>query len=151
MCTIDDFKHLKLDSEHSRILRNELAMWHKIYLPCGDYPIDIGAGNGETAQFYLNHGAKAVLSIEPDSDILRENFGNDPRITIWDFPVTFIKSDCEGGEKNATFEIHFPYRVRILKRSFPYHGAIVRIEEDWGRPARRFLRLICAKLLPLIW
>lgn len=151
MCNLNDFKHLKLDSYHRQILENELDLWHEIYLPCGKRVVDIGAGNGETAQFFLNHGAESVICVEPDSYLLTLNFDSNPKVTIWPFAVDFIKSDCEGGEKNLTAEIHFPYRVRILKRDFPYHGAIIRIEEYWGRPLHRLLRLIISKLGPLIW
>lgn len=155
MCTLEDFKHLKLDSEHSKMLKNELDLWHKVYLPCGEYPIDIGAGNGETAQFFLNHGAKKVICIEPDPALLLENFEDDPRVTVWPYATTFQKSDCEGGEKNATTEVHFPYRVKILQRSFPYHGAIIRIEEDWGGPfhkiARKFVARALNPVLARIW
>lgn len=153
MCSLDSFKHLKLDRYHRDILEGELKMWHTTYLPCGTHVVDIGAGNGETAQFFLNHGAEHVLCVEPDDELLKSNFGTDPRVTIWPFPMTFLKSDCEGGEKNATIETHFPYRVRVLQDGFPFpsRGATIRIEEYWGSPIRKLFRLVAVKVLRRAW
>ena len=108
MCEIADFKHLRLDESHKAILEGELETWHRCYLPIGKVVLDIGAGNGETAQFYLNHGAEKVICVEPDAKLLRENFGEDPRVVIIPLAVDSIKSDCEGAEKNMVIETHFP-------------------------------------------
>ena len=117
MCELEDFKHLELDDEHKNILENELRDWHEWYLPVGDNVLDIGAGNGETAQFYLNHGAKKIICIEPKSELLTKNFGNDNRVIIVPYRVDNIKSDCEGGEKNMIVETHFPFYIEQLKNS----------------------------------
>src|SRR5437867_10380800 len=68
MCTPDNYKHLWLEpTHHARYVdphdkNYELDLWHKWYLPPdgveGKIVVDMGAGCGETAQFYLLHGAK---------------------------------------------------------------------------------------------
>src|SRR6266487_1224904 len=116
MCELKDFEHLRLDRYHSTILEDELEFWHRAYLPCGDVVLDVGAGNGETAQFYLNHGAKHVVCVEPDIALLLENFGRDSRITIVECAVDTIKADCEGGEVNIVVETHFPFEVGELRK-----------------------------------
>src|SRR5205823_2373511 len=75
--------------------------------------VDMGAGCGETAQFYLLHGAKHVIAIESEPRFvwfLRHNFGKDNRVTIVEAHVDHVKLDIEGGEKNMIVETHFvPY------------------------------------------
>jgi hypothetical protein len=118
MCSLKDFEHLKLDEAHRMILIAELEIWHEWYLPCGiECQLDIGAGNGETAQFYLNHGCKHVISIEPDADLLYANFGRDPRVTIIPIAIDGIKIDGEGCERNMSLEIHFPFKLEFARQS----------------------------------
>ncbi len=120
MCRLSDFDGLKLDDAHRYTLERELDDWHRNYLPVGKIVLDIGAGNGETAQFYLSHGAEHVICIEPNADLLYQNFGSDPRITIVPLRVDSIKSDCEGGERNMVIETHFPFYLKLCKaRSLP--------------------------------
>lgn len=113
MCQLRDFDNLVMDSEHRGMLRAELRAWHRSYLPptslVGKTVLDIGAGNGETAQFFLNHGAEHVISIEPYAGKLMTNFGKDSRVTIIPRFVNHIKSDCEGGERYMAIETHFPF------------------------------------------
>jgi len=99
-------------------------MWHLYYLPhkslAGKTVLDLGAGCGETAQFYLNHGASRVVCIEPESkslEYLRKNFGKDPRVVIVSDFIDHIKMDIEGAEEGMIFEAHFPVRVRKLSGS----------------------------------
>jgi hypothetical protein len=101
-----------MDEQHRYVLERELDDWHRNYLPIGRVVLDIGAGNGETAQFYLNHGAEHVICIEPDANLLYENFGSDSRVTIVPMAVNSIKSDCEGGEMNMVIETHFPFYLK---------------------------------------
>jgi hypothetical protein len=115
MCRIGDFEHLRLDGDHRSILENELDGWHRNYLPVGKSVLDIGAGDGETCQFYLNHGAEHVICIEPDASRLFQNFGKDDRVTILPFAVDTIKSDCEEGERRMVFETHFPFYLKACK------------------------------------
>src|SRR5689334_6249284 len=118
MCKLEDFDHLVLDQNHRHILETELDLWHRNY-PTGKYVLDIGAGNGETCQFFLNHGAKRVICIEPDAGLLIQNFAGDPRVTIVPFRVDAIKSDCEGGERNMAIETHFPFFLKYLPMDSP--------------------------------
>jgi hypothetical protein len=114
MCTLDDFRHLKLDAIHRDILVGELELWHRVYLPIGNIVLDVGAGNGETAQFYLNHGAKKIICIESDAGLLCENFAHDPRIMIVPFGIDSIKVDAEGCEENMIIETHFPSKFKAV-------------------------------------
>ena len=117
MCNPSDYDNLQMDNEHRSYITNELELWHRVYLPPdgvrGKEVLDLGAGCGETAQFYLLHGAKRVISVECDPsclEMLRRNFGNDSRVTIVASKIGHVKMDIEGGEKNMILETHFlPY------------------------------------------
>ena len=146
MCDLKDFQHLKLDSWHKAILKNELEHWHRWYLPVKGTVLDIGAGNGETAQFYLNHGASHVVCIEPETDYLYLNFGKDPRITIIPLAIDSIKIDAEGVERNMVVETHFPVRFRLLNKIMATQIRIWKLEEDWGSVFRKALRKIAVRL-----
>jgi hypothetical protein len=120
MCELKDFEHLKLDPYHRGVLERELGKWHKTYLPLKrniETVLDVGAGNGETAQFYLNHGAKTVICVEPDAKLLSENFANDPRIVIVPHAPDFIKLDGEGCERDMVFETHFLAWLKAIDRT----------------------------------
>jgi SAM-dependent methyltransferase len=113
-----------LDDYHRYVLERELSMWHLYYLPReplqGRTVLDLGAGCGETAQFFLNHGAGKVVCVEPESkclEYLRKNFGNDPRVEIVSDFIDHIKIDIEGAEEGMVFEAHFPVKVRKLSGS----------------------------------
>ena len=108
MCKLSDF-NLSIISPWSEWQRTELESWHGLYLPTGDNVIDIGAGCGESAQFFLNHGAKTVVCVENHPTALQHlhrNFDNDPRVTIVPFRVDTIKVDCDGCEENMMVETH---------------------------------------------
>ena len=119
MCTLKDFESLELDPYHADLVRKELEMWHVQYLPCGRRVLDIGAGCGETALFYLKHGAEEVVCIEGDSKalaMLQRNFGNDRRVRIIPFMIEHIKIDIDGAEEGMLVETHFPHEFRHLWR-----------------------------------
>jgi predicted rRNA methylase YqxC with S4 and FtsJ domains len=128
VCSLTDFSHLALAEPSLLILKEELDVWHRAYLPIGRTVLDLGAGCGETAQFYLNHGAERVICVESNPSfltLLRQNFGNDPRITIIDANIDSIKCDIEGSEKNMIIETHFP---AYLERQYAFkHQATVNI------------------------
>jgi cyclopropane fatty-acyl-phospholipid synthase-like methyltransferase len=127
MCNLNDFDHLKLDPAHREMVSSELDSWHEWYLPVGNTVLDVGAGNGETAQFYLNHGARKIIGIEGDktsADIMRHNFPNrkvllvdmdDVDILVIRAKIDSIKSDCEGAERNMVVETHFPFYLQHLQ------------------------------------
>src|SRR5437867_8291799 len=103
MCKIEDYEHLELDKSHRTTLEQELDGWHTWYLPIGDTVLDLGAGCGETAYFYLRHGARRVVCIESDPaalTLLERNFGNDDRVTIIGAHIDSIKVDIEGSERS---------------------------------------------------
>jgi len=90
--------------------------WTEYYLPrfplAGKTVLDVGAGCGETAYFYLIHGAKKVICTEPNirrSNLIRENARrNDWNVEVVRQPFEvemmesyefdFMKMDCEGCE-----------------------------------------------------
>lgn len=111
MCKRSDFETLRLDEIHRAIVMRELDMWHEKYLPCGKNVLDIGAGCGETALFYLNHGAERVVCIEGDNKALTHlhwNFSNDPRVKIVPLLIDHIKIDVDGAEEGMLLETHSP-------------------------------------------
>jgi hypothetical protein len=119
MCTLEDFSQLALTEHHRATLENELELWHRYYLPVGPTVLDVGAGCGETALFYLKHGALRVVCIEGDEkalELLAKNFAHDDRVTIVPAVVDSIKIDIEGGEENLVLESHFPPRFQSLKK-----------------------------------
>ena len=109
MCQISDYEVLDLDTEHWNYVKNELELWHRFYLPVGETVLDLGAGCGETAYFYLQHGAKKVIAVEAEHrkiEKLQKNFGNDPRVTIIEAHVDSFKIDVDGDELGSTIETH---------------------------------------------
>ena len=74
---------IKLLSGYRQMFLSEYTKWKKWYLPPdhrkgikGQVVLDVGAGCGETAYFFLKNGASKVISIEPDKkafEILSEN------------------------------------------------------------------------------
>jgi hypothetical protein len=151
MCEYSDFANLKLDPPHRKILKDELKQWHRVYLPkdgADGTVLDVGAGNGETAQFFLNHGAEHVICVEPYTDLLVQNFGRDSRVTIVPKAVNLIKVDCEGGERNMVIEVHFQYRWLKLREGV--NLKTIRLEEYWGNPARKAVVKGVLKLMSLM-
>ncbi len=114
MCTLGDFDSIELDDVHRSLVQTELEMWHEQYLPCGKKILDIGAGCGETALFYLKHGAEKVVCVEGDPEALRilhRNFDNEPRVIIVPLMLDHIKIDVDGAEEGMLIETHFPAPV----------------------------------------
>ena len=143
MCSLKDYEQIVICQEHMQGVTQELENWHKYLLPrMGRNQLDIGAGCGETAFFYLNHGAERVICVEGNKaclENLRSNFGNHHRVTIIPHFVENIKVDIDGGEKNMIIETHFPYRMRRLQALNRYTSLNI-LEEYWGNPLRKLLR-----------
>jgi 2-polyprenyl-3-methyl-5-hydroxy-6-metoxy-1,4-benzoquinol methylase len=61
---------LVLDRHHAGVMLAEVMAWTAWYLPrfnlAGKTVLDIGAGCGETAAFYFDHGAEKVVAVELD-------------------------------------------------------------------------------------
>ena|SRR3972149_8422349 len=127
MCTIQDYDKLKLTPLHRKFVETELDLWHKYYIPPegveGKTILDLGAGCGETALFYLLHGAKKVICVESDKDcisLLAKNYMTNPilgnhNIQIIQSHIDFIKIDIEGSEKDMVIESHFMPYLKHLK------------------------------------
>ncbi|MDE1834966.1 MAG: hypothetical protein KGH64_06555 [Candidatus Micrarchaeota archaeon] len=116
MCTIEDYKILNLSKDFGWYkLSTELKEWHSVYLTDKETILDIGAGEGETALFYVLHGAKKVICIEGDkknyarlvknAKIIEKKY-NAQIITI-NAMLGNIKIDIEGGEERMILEQHF--------------------------------------------
>ena len=92
--------------------------WSAYYLPIqikGLRVLDVGAGEGETAKFFLEHGATSVTCIEPDNSsfcILKRNSVGKPLICMHkkfevsdlNLPFDFMKMDIEGYEEDLLGE-----------------------------------------------
>lgn len=94
------------------LLVTEFQRWEKQYTPVdlrGKTVLDVGAGEGETAYFFLLYGAKKVVCIEPDEksyamliknakgkkiQCLQKEF----QLTDLELPHDFMKMDIEGWE-----------------------------------------------------
>ena len=111
MCNAEDYlSRLKLLPEHLNYVMTELQEWHAFYLPVppGNV-VDLGAGCGETALFYLMHGAKKVIAIEGNPmayQFLCENFKDDERVVPILMAIDTINIDIEGGERGLVLETH---------------------------------------------
>ncbi|HEV2119228.1 MAG TPA: class I SAM-dependent methyltransferase [Candidatus Bathyarchaeia archaeon] len=124
------------------MVEQELEGWHDWYLPVEGTVLDVGAGCGETAFFYLNHGAKRVICIESSPkavELLKKNFGNDHRVVIVQALVDSIKIDIEGSERNMILETHFPFKLRKIKTLIP-NVVIWKLKEDWGNVLTKAIR-----------
>ena len=139
MCRIEDYDGLEMDELHRDFVKLELEMWHQHYLPngglVGKNVLDLGAGCGETVQFFLNHGAAKVLPVEADPaciEMLWRNFKTNEKVQLFTgrpFRIDFIKMDIEGAEKNMIVETHFlPYLQNLgLVGRVPYPVYLVRL------------------------
>jgi SAM-dependent methyltransferase len=97
----------------------ERQLWEREYIPPsgvdGKIVLDVGAGAGETAKFFLDRGADEVIAVEPNPEavpLLRRNSENRP-ITVIDkpfdpsmlqLPHDFLKMDIEGYEMELITE-----------------------------------------------
>lgn len=118
MCELTDFDSLSMMESYRKITAKELPDWHRIYLPVKGNVVDMGAGCGETAFFFLQHGAEHVIAFEDNLDCLKHlyaNFGKDSRVTIIPMRIGYWKSDIDGSENGSVFETHGPVRLRKME------------------------------------
>jgi SAM-dependent methyltransferase len=104
---------------------HEYAEWRRFYLPSfplkGLTVLDIGAGEGETARFFLEHGAAKIICIEPNRksfQFLKLN-AQQHNLDIYHKPFTlsdlslphnYMKMDIEGYEEEL---LTLPQRPKI--------------------------------------
>lgn len=124
--------------EHRIILENELNEWHRIYLPLKPGTVlDVGAGCGETARFYLLHGAHKVIAIEGSSvafSLLKANFYGDRRVVPVFGQIGSIKIDIEGSEDGLTVEWHGQRTEETLRCvAGGFRVSRFRISSPWPR------------------
>jgi hypothetical protein len=127
------------------LLCKEWDDWERDYLPRngvkGKTVLDVGAGCGETAWFYFQHGAKKVIAVEPDPKKLVKLRRNAAKMR-WDMDIyperfmlkhialqyDFVKLDCEGGEAlllqlswlpPLSMEIHYEWLAERFHVQFP--------------------------------
>lgn len=135
---IDGFRYLPY---YGILYINERDNWIYDYLPIDGVEdkiiLDIGAGCGETAKFYLDNGAKKVICIEPDYNaykyLLHNSYFDDRIIPIHKYfnidmlniKHDFMKMDIEGAEilfllyannynKSCVIEAHSNYIINKL-------------------------------------
>jgi hypothetical protein len=97
-----------------KMIFNETEDWIQYYKPIdvnGLTVLDIGAGEGETAKFYIEHGAKKVICVEPSRiafGVLKDNAARHSEImpinksfSLSDLSLShdFLKIDIEGYEE----------------------------------------------------
>jgi SAM-dependent methyltransferase len=112
------------------LIANESASWERYYLPVSvkdKVVLDVGAGEGETARFFLEHGAKKVTCIEANQKAfynLRRNSLKHNSITavfkrfnpsdLTAFPCDFLKVDIEGYEECLlNVQLTFPAVIEV--------------------------------------
>lgn len=116
-----------------QMLQSELVDWQKHYLPPkldlkGKTVLDVGAGEGETAFFFLRNGAAQVTCIEVNQILagrLRYNAVRHPELKVIEEPFSlrhlalkhdFLKVDVEGYEETlltAAKELVAPAVVEV--------------------------------------
>lgn len=107
---------IETDESGKMLIFKEWRHWMRDYIPndgiIGKTILDVGAGSGETAWFYLTQGARKVICIEPDLkriaalrrnaekwrwdiEVIERRFKSEDMMRLFDF----AKIDCEGGER----------------------------------------------------
>lgn len=134
MCTLGDYDDLELDAYARDLLERELHDWHDYYLPLAGLSgragavLDVGAGCGETARFYLLHGATRVIAIEGDDErfaMLERNFAGDVRVLAVHARLEKVKIDIEGWELGMDLETHHHHLRWQTMRDLSGDGGIM--------------------------
>ena len=113
---LSELKKTKWHFSESRLVLFLDEEWARYYLPIdvtGLTILDIGAGEGETAKFFLDHRASKVICIEPEPSaiqILEANALNHPgkievhpkffELSDLSIKHDFMKMDIEGYEES---------------------------------------------------
>lgn len=136
---------LYLTTHYFNAIIAEWYIWKKHYLPSSPLQektvLDVGAGCGETAHFYFQHGAKKVIAIEPDQTAIRLLEKN-ATVNKWNIqiihasfelehlnlPHDYLKMDIEGFEailldlqsplKPCIIEVHNQELINKFEKKF---------------------------------
>lgn len=128
---------------HAAILASEWSVWERTYAPVSvtrKDVLDIGAGCGETAYFYLRKGARKIICVEPNTkavecltenavrhswnvEVVPEPFKLD---MLRQYRFDFMKMDGEGCEKDLLELTKLPTASVIESHSSHLTGALMR-------------------------
>ncbi|MHB8567577.1 MAG: class I SAM-dependent methyltransferase [Nitrososphaerales archaeon] len=142
-----DGTRLRLLKGYRQMFLSEHDKWKKWYLPQNKQDIrnkivlDVGAGCGESAYFFLKYGAEKVICIEPDKKVF-DTLVENSRVNSWNVELVndyfdinklsrefdFLKMDCEGCEEqllnlesikpHSVIEVHSSIVSEKLERKF---------------------------------
>ncbi len=129
---------LELDAYAADIMLGEMPLFEKYYLPPfplnGKTVLDLGAGCGETAWFFLKHGAEKVICVEPSDsraalieknrkklDLNIEVIHDIFRVSHLEISHDFLKCDIEGYEMEL-----FPYVASLGPTILEVHTGWIR-------------------------
>jgi hypothetical protein len=135
MCKPEDYRILHL-SKQSQYITDELQDWHETYLTGNlDTVVDLDAGEGETALFFLSHGCRHYIGVEADPEEYALALKN-RKVLLKKFPgttiefelgmITKLKVDIEGGEEEMVMETHFPHKL-VKSPLLPHSSLLQRI------------------------
>jgi len=112
-----------------KMIMAEMSAWKQNYLPLdlsGLTVLDVGAGEGETAKFFLDHGAAKIICIESSRDAYQQLARNSvahpkvsaihKRFSLSDLCLShdFLKCDIEGYEEELLeVKLSFPAVVEV--------------------------------------
>lgn len=145
----DDRNTIVIPKYHARLMLGEFPIWQEFYTPCsrdlhGITVLDVGAGAGETAYFFLKNGAKKVIAVEKDPvvagylrancetnnwniSVVEESFSLETLAKIGTH-FDFMKVDVEGDEScllqleslpcEAVIEVHSHELKEAFERRF---------------------------------
>ena len=125
-----------------KMIRKESLDWRRHYLPISLKNLvilDVGAGEGETARFFLDNGAQKVICIEPFKEsfmYLKRNAVSHPIVPLnksfetsdlLTHSFSFLKMDIEGYEESLLqIDLSFPAVIEVhglqLKDKFQQAG-----------------------------
>ena len=136
------FSHYRIE-----MILHETGDWTKHYLPInlkGKTILDVGAGEGETARFFLRHGATKIICIEPNKEAfsyLKLNTSKNRLVALnkpfelsdLNIPHDLIKMDIEGYEEillNVELDTPAVVEVHGLQLRDKFKAARWRIDDE---------------------
>lgn len=141
--------------------------WLELYLPInvtGLTVLDVGAGEGESARFFLEHGAKKVVCIEPDKACFRLLLENSIGRSLdcynkafspsdLNLSFDFMKMDIEGWEEELLkLHVEKPSVIEIhglqLREKFEKAGYQIITKDEYGWISYAYKGLEHIKLIP---